>query len=194
MNRNHVINVVKPGPVSVGRVDIGGRAKLMLYQLHDLNPKCTIAELPLHLDMPQSQIMPVLKILAVNGYAVRKGSLIEIHDTPQGTPEEQPKVVNVEHEEACMEMAEALTPKISDAYHVTGWNKYQVKFALLQIVQKLGVDVEILRRACRWMGDHVTDPYFPILHSPICLYSKWGYIKRYKRRCDADAVKSRAIL
>jgi hypothetical protein len=193
INRNSIVNVIKPGPVAIGRIDISAREKLMLYQLHDLNPVCTVAELGLHVDVPQSGIIPTLRLLAAHGYIVQRQNIMDIYDKPQDIAIPT-KTKEVPYREECLQMAEELAPAIGAAYHIGNYNKFALCYALLQLVNKFHVDVEKLRRACRWMAEHVNDPGFPVLHQPYMVTSKWGHICKYKKIWDERQNKSRIII
>lgn len=193
MRKHDIINVLKPGPVSLGRVDISGREKLMLYQLHDINPRCVVSELALHVDVPQTQIVPTLRVLAAHGYIRQRGEILDVYDTPQDGALPQ-KTNVVPYREECMEMAEELAPKLAAAYHLNDYNKYSLGYSLVQLVNLHHVDIEKLRRACRWIGEHAIDPYFPVLQSPHMIVSQWGRIVRYKRQYDERQVKAKVIL
>lgn len=186
ITRNSVVNVLEPGAISLGRVRLSRELKFVLYALHDSNPKCTLTDLHLYIDVPQRTVVTQFNKLQKAGYVTEDGINLNIHKTAK-VADIKPNPADDPARKRCMEMAEFLSPVMAAAYRLTEYNKYALAATLYKLVKNptAPVNLEVLDRATKWIALHVNDPGFPVMHTPYLLYNKWGVLVDFKKRIDA---------
>ena len=187
IRKDSVVNVLEPGEIKLGMVRLSTTLKFLLYQLHDVAPKCILADLYLHIDIPQTTVVTQFRKLVKEGYAVEEGINVNISRTAQ-TAEARPSPADNPERAQCKEMAELLAPALAAAYRMTTYNKYALAAILYRIHKEMNINITLLERASKWIAVHVNEPGFPVLHAPYMLFNRWGWLIDYKKRWDKKQV------